>query len=309
MNIETILSELNLDYFIIGDEAFASCPYHKDRHPSWSVNTSTGLHHCFTCGFQGSLATLVSFVLGLPLAEAIAWVNSRAGMSKAKQWLESKGSQPPTELRLTNADLALFIPPPLSALNSRKVTEEAAERYEVLWNPKRDSWIFPIREPVDFGLMGWQEKNERRFRNYPVSCRKSETLFGIPVITDDRPVILVESPIDAVRCLSSRAGVGLSSYGVRVSDSQLSLIHSKSSRLILALDRDFPGLDETARVCREFKQLPISVFNYGNHMVKDIGDLTDEEIRLGIEKAIPSLLWMRDYKNGKITDYEGRRRG
>lgn len=289
--IEALLTEIGVNYYVVRDEAFSSCPYHHDSGDSWSINLNTGLHHCFACGFEGNLAQLVSFMLRLNHAEAVAWVLSRTGMSKAKQWLESKGSQPPEELRLTNADLALFIPPPQKALDSRKITAEAAAEYEVLWNPERDSWIFPIRNARNFSLMGWQEKNARRFRNYPVSCKKSETLFGIRTATDGGTVILVESPVDSVRCFSSGGGTGLSSYGVRVSDKQLSLIHNVSDRLVLALDNDRAGMAETDRICREFKQLPIFVFDYGMSKAKDIGEMTDEQIRWGIKHAVSSIYY------------------
>lgn len=292
--IETILAEIGIEYKIKGDEAFASCPYHDDRHPSWSVNLDSGLHYCFSCGFNGNLASLVSFVLGLPYAEAVAWVISRTGMSKARHWLESKGSLPPEELRLTDADLALFIPPPQYALDSRRITQEAASRYEVLWNPSKKSWIFPIREAGSMELLGWQEKNERYFRNYPVSCRKSTSLFGLRNATDGGTVILVESPIDSVRCCSSGAGTGLSSYGVQVSTKQLSIIHSVAGSLVLALDNDRAGMAETIRICREFKQLPVRVFNYGSVDAKDIGDLTDDQIRWGVNNARSGIYYRRE---------------
>jgi DNA primase len=287
--IEILLTEIGIKFNIRVDEAFASCPSHHDSGDSWSINLDTGLYHCFACGFSGNLPALVSFMLGLSYAEAVAWVISRTGMSKARQWLESKGSLPQTELRLTDADLALFMSPPQFALDSRKINEESASKYEVLWNTDRGSWIFPIRSAKDFSLMGWQEKNNRKFRNYPVNCKKSETLFGIRTITDGGTVILVESPVDAVRCLSSGAGTGLSSFGVSVSNKQLGLIRDVADRLILALDNDTYGMAETYRICREFKQLPVRVFDYGTNDVKDIGELTDEQIRWGVDHAIPRV--------------------
>lgn len=288
--IETILTEIGINFYEKSDEAFASCPSHHDSGDSWSINLETGLHHCFSCGFSGDLASLVSFMLKLSYAEATVWIVSRMGLSRAKHWLESKGSLPQKELRLTDADLALFISPPQYALNSRRITAESASKYEVLWNDRRGSWIFPIRS-TDGSLMGWQEKNARRFRNYPVSCRKSETLFGIRTVTDGSTVILVESPVDAVRCLSSGAGIGLSSFGVQVSNKQLAIIHDVSRHLILALDNDIYGISETHRICREFRQLPVSVFNYGELKVKDIGEMTDEQIRWGITGAISGIYY------------------
>jgi DNA primase len=292
--ISALLDELGIDYYINDDEAVAQCPSHDDKHPSWSVNLDSGLHHCFSCGFGGSLDTLVMTVLGLSYPEATSWIRGRAGLSLAKQWLEPEKVAPSSELRLTDADLALFTPPPPLALESRKITAEGAKKYEVLWNPDKcewGTWIFPIRDPESYRLWGWQEKNERRFRNYPSGCRKSETLFGIRATEHDSTVILVESPVDAVRCFTSTGRTGVSSYGVHVSDQQLSLIHSRSERLILALDNDSAGVGETARICREFKRLPVYVFDWAvNEGAKDFGDMKDEEIKEGISNAIPAYM-------------------
>lgn len=34
------------------------CPFHKDRHPSFSINLDEGLWYCFSCGRKGNYATL-----------------------------------------------------------------------------------------------------------------------------------------------------------------------------------------------------------------------------------------------------------
>ncbi len=69
---------------ITGDEAVARCPGHlrlvgkEDNDPSWSVNTDTGVHNCFACGFRGPFAAIVREVLGLPSNEADAWSGSNS---------------------------------------------------------------------------------------------------------------------------------------------------------------------------------------------------------------------------------------
>jgi CHC2 zinc finger/Toprim-like len=293
-SIEGLLGELGIKYYVMTDEALGDCPFHADgRHQrtnSWSVNVNTGQHYCFACGVGGSFASLVMRRLGIPYADAVAWVNSRAGMSRAGKWLEKRSEVQDEPVTFDDSDLALFTSPPESALAGRKITAEAAAKYEVMWNDKTSSWIFPIRSP-DGLLLGWQEKNEHRFRNYPAGVRKSETLFGLGATGHGSRVILVESPVDAVRCCSSGAGTGLSSYGVRVSGKQLTIIHSIGSALVLALDNDLAGMEETARICRDFKQLPVRVFNYGELKVKDIGDMTDEQIRWGVGHAVSAIYY------------------
>jgi DNA primase len=293
-SIEGLLDELGIRYYVVSDEALGSCPAHSkyrtQKTISWSVNVNTGQHYCFACGFHGSFVSLVMQMLGITYQAAVAWINSRAGFSKAVNWIE-KGKEIADEpVILDDSDLALFISPPGYALESRKITAEAAARYEVLWNDKASSWIFPVRSEHG-ALMGWQEKNEHTFRNYPAGIRKSETLFGLGAIEYGSRVILVESPVDAVRCCSSGAGSGLSSYGVRVSDKQLAIIHDVASALILALDNDNAGVEETARICREFKQVPVRVFSYGTTGAKDIGDMTDEQIRWGVDHAVSAIYY------------------
>lgn len=289
MEIEGLLKELGIEYKIMEDEAFARCPSHfPDRHPSWSVNLKTGVHHCFSCGYGGNLASLVATVLHLSYPQAVLWVNERVGWARVNRWREDVEVTTYAPPAISEADLVFFTDPPQEALDSRKITLEAAKLLGVRWNTEKNAWIFPIRDPYTNDLWGWQEKSERRFRNYPHGVRKSETLFGMAAFEHDSTAILVESPVDAVRLNVIRRGSGLSSYGVHISGTQFSLIHEFASRLICALDNDLAGIRETARIAGVFKQLPVYVFDYGDSVAKDIGDMNDEEIRWGIDNAVPA---------------------
>lgn len=299
-NVESILRELGLDYKITGDEAIAPCPAHKDKHPSWSINTKSLVHHCFSCGFSGNLASLVSHVLNLSYPQAVIWCNSKVGWARAEQWLEDYDSVAfsPQYLKLGEADLALFTAPPDEAMKSKDINAESVKDYGVLWNPKKEEWIFPIRDPFTSQLWGWQSKNARTFRHYPVGCPRSKTLFGLDTFEYGSPVILVESPIDCLRISTAGRRGGLSSLGVRVSDFQFSLIQRCTESLILALDNDSPGVEETARICTEFNGVRnVRIFNYELVNAKDPGEMTDGEIRYGIEHAAPKLKWIHAYKN------------
>jgi len=39
-----------------GSKGMVSCPKHTDRHPSMSINLTTGLFNCFSCQYHGSIA-------------------------------------------------------------------------------------------------------------------------------------------------------------------------------------------------------------------------------------------------------------
>ena len=291
MNVEAILNELEIDYYLNYDEAMACCPSHDDVHPSWSCNINSGVHHCFSCGFKGNLASLVQFKLGCSYPEAVQWTYARIGLSKAHDWLNAKVERPREgQLEINDSFLYAFTTPPQEALDSRKISSEAAEVFEILWNPIKKAWIFPIRDQ-DSKLIGWQEKNDRTFRNYPGGIRKSVTLFGLSAFDNDSTAVLVESPIDTVRLFTAGIRGGLSSFGVSVSTDQLTLIHSRSRRLILALDNDIAGVGETRRILRDDKQPFIYAFNYSDSVGKDPGELTDEELHYGVDHAINRVFY------------------
>lgn len=297
--ITQLLTELLIDYEVTGDEAFASCPFHSpDKHPSWSVNVKSGLHHCFSCGARGNLAHLVSYRRDINYTEAVIYVNEKIGWSRSQKWREDYEAKTyaPQTYRISEADMGLFTSVPEEAMVQRKVNSSSVDRYGIRWKAKRSSWIFPIRDPFSHELWGWQEKNNRIFRNIPAGIKKSKTLFGLQGF-DSSQVYLVESPIDAARLDASGFSGGLSSWGASVSLYQLSLIQSVTEHLVVAFDNDKAGREETHKICKEFKGCShISVFNYGSAEGKDPGELSDDEVRYGIENAIPSMKWSRESK-------------
>ena len=299
MKIENVLDELNIEYYISGDEAVAKCPSHDDKHPSWSVNIKTGVHNCFACGFSGNLAFLVHHVLELSYPEAVLWVNERIGWARAHQWRENYRNNyysPPVS-KISEADMALFVDPPENVLTEKNITSFSASFFGIKWNQGEEEWITPVRDPFSFELWGYQAKNARNFRNHPKGMPKSKTLFGLESFQHGSTAILVESPIDCARLLSAGQGGGLSSFGVSVSDRQLSLIQRVTESAIFAFDRDMPGMAQTIRICEEFDGIKnIRIYNYGNSEAKDPGEQTNEEIKFGVENAIPILRWNRVYR-------------
>lgn len=297
--ITDVLNELKIDYRIVGKEAVAACPFHApDRHPSWSVNVWTGLHNCFSCGARGNLASLVSHVNRISYTDAVIWVNTNLGWAKSHKWLEDRHAitnYAPDRLKISESDMALFTDPPADQLMSKRINEDSARRFGVKWNPEHESWIFPIREPFTNDLWGWQEKNERIFRNYPSGTKKSKTLFGLSAFEHDSTAILVESPVDAVRFDACGYRGGLSSWGVQVSDRQLALIQQLTESVILAFDNDSVGVSTAVRVCAENAGFVnrLRVFNYSDSAAKDPGEMNDDEVEYGVENAVPAMTYRR----------------
>lgn len=295
-SIESFLTELGIQYRLVDDEAFAACPFHSpDAHPSWSVNISSGIHYCFSCGARGNLASLVSYIRGIAYPEAAIYVNQKVGAARIYKWREDYDnvSFSPMSVKIAPADLALFTPPPEDKLQAKKITAEAAAKYNVLWNPAHESWIFPFNDPFSGELWGYQEKNARIFRNYPAGTRKSRTLFGIRNAFNGSPAILVESPVDAVRIDSAGIRGGISSFGIPSGSYQLTIVQYFTDEIVLALDNDTAGIRATRELLPTATRLfrTVRIYNYGESASKDPGEQSDDEVRFGIVGAISALEW------------------
>lgn len=288
-DIPGALSRLGIDYVIHDNEAQARCPAHTDTHPSWSCNLDSGIHNCFSCEFRGTFVKLVRHMRGCTWAQAEAWCREQ----RIQDLIEYAPDEAPKKNRvrkIRESDLALFGPPPADALRSRRISASAAGELGILWDYSRQRWIIPIRDPYTGKLWGWQEKNDHAFRNRPRNVAKSGTLFGFR--PDERVCpVLLESPLDVARLLSAGIRGGVSSFGVHVSDVQLRLLLEVGDGCILALDNDRAGLVESDSIRRSFFAMRLSFFNYGDSQAKDPGEMTDEQIRWGIEHALGRGEW------------------
>lgn len=266
--ITTALDKLGIDYTIRGDEAAACCPAHDDRSPSWSINLATGMHHCFSCGFGGGFARLVQELRGT------TWQDSRLWLKREQVRLGDTAprftqSAPDTAWKYTEASLYSYVCPPASELSRKGLSETACELLSILWDTVKGAWIFPIRDPRTGDLWGWQEKDGHVFRNRPRTVTKSRAVFGLRTLEHGRRPVLVESPVDTGRLYTAGVRGGVSSYGVSVSDYQLTALLKRDPEIVLALDNDPAGIAETRRLALRAGNRFV-MFNYGTSTAKDV---------------------------------------
>lgn len=326
IDIEAAVAALRIDTDLRGREALGLCPMHKkrtgkeDHSPSWSINLDSGMHMCFSCGYKGNLIQLVcdlnEFYIKL-------WGDKEVGYDykAAEEWLATIAEVEPAKLlemlralpdyiepsakpiEMSEARLAVFVEPPAEQLASRNLTDYAAKKYGLLWDAKKSAWILPMREPHFNKLMGWQEKGtvERTFLNRPAGLQKSKTLFGIEN-QNEEVVIVVESPLDCVRIASCGVLGAVAICGAAISEEQVKLLRY-SDKIIVALDNPnldaagYKGSSEMRKHARKYG-LNLYFFNYGDSNKKDPGDMTDEEIRWGIDNAKSYILGESAYVQG-----------
>jgi len=301
--MERVLERLNIDVINVrGSEILALCPGHKeitgkeDHNPSWWINSETGAHICFSCGFKGSLWSLIA------TAQNLKDANGLLDYADAKDWLylsfdNIQLGAPDEEVeqesifkevtQITESRLALFTYPPEHALKARGLTLQAAEKHQLLWDREHSNWITVIRDPYSNKLLGWQEKgfSRRYFRNYPTGVEKSTTLFGLNRYKGGR-MIIVESPLDVVRLDSIGITGGVSTYGSMISNAQIELIKD-ADEILFALDNDESGINASKKMLEQ--NFEAWFFNYAHTDMKDIGAMSRLEILTGLDNAKHSV--------------------
>lgn len=298
-DVAKVLDRLGIDYNHRGHELLGNCPGHlkatgrQDQNPSWSINEDTGAHHCFSCGYKGSIFSLVADLLEFEsLEEARQWIRNNAAidldlLSKELRELKGKNYYVPRPVPMSEARLAVFTAPPEWALKERGLTAEACVSYKVKWSEDLTAWITPIRDPEDFRLLGWQEKGQgtRYFKNRPTGLKKATTLFGIEKYADPslNTMIVVESPLDVVRMASIGVEGGVATFGASVSEEQVKLLR-RAERLVIAMDNDEAGRKSSQAILKMLRKFGMEAwfFNYSKTSAKDIGDMTELEVEWGL---------------------------
>lgn len=316
INVREVLETLRVEVVRErGSEILCYCPMHvrmvgkEDHNPSFWINQETGANLCFSCGWRGSVFSLVGNM------QEFFDENDNVDYEQVKQWLanlseitvEELGNRLkkmpeyvalPQPVPMSEARLAIFTEPPQWALDKRMISAEAAAKHEVLWN--KDRWIIVIRDPYTNELMGWQEKSEvsRDFKNRPTGIKKSSTLFGFQHMLQER-VIVVESPLDVVRLETVGVKGAVATFGAIVSDAQRKLL-GKSEVVIAAFDNpavDAAGkkaCDDMLDMARQYG-MELKFFNYNGVSAKDPGEMSEANIIFGLQNAKDMIYGQRAY--------------
>jgi DNA primase len=259
-----------------GENIAAHCPFHSDRHPSFSVHAQLGIWFCWSCTRSGTLRDLLEAVGGFEgsAAEILREVRHRAVQQRTEASRVEEDRRSPQPMYL----LALyesFTVPPAWALHERRLTAECCERFGIRWDK---GWVIPVRDPETNSLWGWQFKRADLVRNYPRGIAKSKALFGWELIEPEMTVVLVESPLDAVR-LAVVDVPAVASFGAYVSNMQIGLLIEKANRIVLALDNDREGKIQNERLYPRLARLMPTVIAQYPPTRKDPGNMSDRQCR------------------------------
>jgi DNA primase len=132
-----------------GKNFLGLCPFHKEKTPSFTVDTNTQLYHCFGCGEGGDIIAFIMKAENLSFPEAVELLAKKVNYNL--KYVETYHSEEPdsknklfeiTELAKKYFNYILFKSKngvkALSYLKNRKISEETIQLFEVGYS--LDNW-------------------------------------------------------------------------------------------------------------------------------------------------------------------------
>ncbi|MGB5880210.1 MAG: DNA primase [Thermoanaerobaculia bacterium] len=184
------------------------CPLHKEKTPSFSVDSTQGLYYCFGCGQGGDAIKLYMLLSGDDFPAAIETLAKRYGIPLPQRAARRPGGREEPDLEAVLEAAAEYFRAqlrehkgPEAYLRRRKISPDTVERFGLGYAP--EGWRhlvealhprIPMAELEAAGLVGWSEKDETRpydrFRHrlmFPIRTAAGRLVgFGGRTLGDDR---------------------------------------------------------------------------------------------------------------------------
>lgn len=273
----SIESEVDSDYIVF-------CPFHNNhRTPAGEVSKERGTFFCFSCQTSKSLVEFVMFTTHKGYFEVLRFIDSMATETDITNLIDSTLHVEPEykqfdELLIRRLhSQALESPRAMRYFESRQLSENSVKRFLLGYSDNQDMVIIPMHNPDGSMIIGFVARSieGKEFKNTP-GLPKSKILFNLHRVKNYDTVYVVESSFDAIR-LDQNGIPAVASLGANVSKNQIQLLTKYFNNVIVIGDNDDAG-----------KGMQEKIFNSLGHRAtlitipsrfKDIGDMTDEDIK------------------------------
>jgi DNA primase len=285
-----IEAEYGTDYIIF-------CPYHNNnRTPAGEVSKESGLFFCFGCQTTRSLIELIMHMTNRTYFETIRFIKSKETETDIESVINKALHNIPDfvqydELLIKRLNKqALDSPRAMNYFDSRKITKESVVKFDLGFSEKQDSVVIPMQSPdgMSIGFVA-RTIEGKEFKNTP-GLPKSKILFNLHRVKASKTVYVVESSFDAIR-LDQVGFPAVATLGANVSSSQIELLKRYFTGIVLVADNDDAGTIMSERLTEKMGNLVTIV--KPDQGYKDIGDMTDDQIRkleFQFDNVIDSML-------------------
>lgn len=275
-----------------GGNISVTCPHHangKERHPSCYLNLQNDnvpylYFNCFTCGSKGPFSEFVAECFDITRKAAESWLlNHYESISLEENSIyipkiELSKKAAPVVLDESILDEFLDYHP---YMTKRKLTAEIVKKFNIKYDPKTKSLVFPVRDR--YGRLKFLTRRSVENKSFLIDHGASkEDIYALDKVLaekDHRTVYVTESQINCLT-LWSWGYKAIALFGAGTPKEQIDQLNSTDIlHYVLCYDPDPAGLKGESR----FKELINKhVFIDVVHCPegKDINDLTKEEFKM-----------------------------
>lgn len=271
-----IEAEYGTDYIIF-------CPYHSNtRTPAGEVSKESGLFFCFGCQTTKSLIELIMHMTNRTYFEAVRYIKGKETETNIESVINKTLYAKPDfvqydELLIKRlSKQALESPRALTYFEGRRITKDSIVKFDLGYSEKQDSVTVPMHSP-DGMCIGFVARTieGKEFKNTP-GLAKGKILFNLHRVKASKTIYVVESSFDAIR-LDQVGFPAVATLGANVSSSQIELLKKYFNNIVLVADNDEAGSIMADKLIEKLGNL-VTVVRL-DKKYKDIGDMTDDEIK------------------------------
>ena len=299
MNVENLLTDMNVEYFQTGGRYMTCCPFHNDTNPSCGIWIDSGYFKCFACGEEGSFAEFMAEVEGIPITQAVRRLRRQDSISNLENSIQQHLDHTEKKLKYfkwssfcSTYPLVVHEAGAWEYLKKRGLSDTSILRFCVRWGGDTGKYryrvIFPIRT-VEGKLLSYVG---RAIRDGMVpKTRKSRsphrTLFGLYELMEKfgkRPLlVIVEGEIDAIYLqqygIPAVANMGVIPMGPE----KIRLLRRYTKRVVLSYDGDDAGekaVHGDEKRCGELRSLSLHIPTVSVHLPegRDPNNLSEKEV-------------------------------
>lgn len=300
-----IVSETNTHFL-------AYCPFHNNTDsPAFALDKSNGLWTCFnpSCDNSGNLEGLLRKTKGLNYFEATKVIikHKDSVVTPITERLAAIREEAPDFVEFPTEPVErmqqdLWADPAHRAvyyLTSRGLSEETIKHFGIGYSSKRDMTIVPMHDPKGMlvGFIG-RSVEGKSFKN-TLNLPKSKTAWNFHrAKKHGETVIIVESSLDAMRIHQAGYPNVIALLGGSVTANHIKQINETFSNVVIMTDFDEAGRHLGYAIAQRLPNKRILWAAYDDtcvfpHGAKDVGDMTDQEIRRCLTNAVSNFEYVQ----------------
>jgi len=284
-----------------GSDFLCLCPFHHNTDsPAFAASYTKGLYICYNqhCNASGTILDLVMKLTNRNNFEAMRFISSNklTDAQKLEEELKDLLDEKP-EFEEFPANVLEDLHNGLteearSYYAKRHINVDAIDYFNLGYSQKQGMVTVPLHSPdgIPVGVIG-RSIEGKSFKNSP-NLPRNKTMFNLHRAKREGGVIIVvESSFDAIRLWQAGFPNAVATLGGSISDTNINHLNKYASTIIIMTDNDGAGKALGSTIANRLKHKNVlwAKYNYDctyPRQAKDVGDLTDEEIKQCVKNAI-----------------------